>query len=103
MEDPGPDREDTHAGTYEDIEAEVQRHFGGEWPRFLKALRNPGEVLHFVLTYKFDKDTKAFEAWAAEKQLPPDWVPRFYGMLDPNGDLPPPQEGPDRVEEGPPN
>lgn len=84
--------EDTDVGTYEEIEREVHKHFGGSWETFFKALRNPADVLHFVLTHKFAKDKVAFEAWAKEKALPPNWVPRFYGLLDANGDFVPREE-----------
>lgn len=84
--------ESTEVDSYEEIEAEVSKHFGGSWPSFLKALQRPAEVLHFVLVYKFGKDQAAFEAWAKEKELPIDWVPRFYSTLTLDGELKPEHE-----------
>lgn len=79
--------ESVDAANYEDIQAEVDARFNGDWQQFLKALHNPGEVLHFVLKYRFDKDKAEFEAWAEDKGFPADWVPRFYSMLTPDGEL----------------
>lgn len=92
-QEPTPiEAEDTDVGSYEDIEREVLKHFEGSWEKFFKALRNPADVLYFVLTHKFGKDKAAFEAWAQEKALPGNWVPRFYGLLDAQGNLVPKEE-----------
>lgn len=80
--------EDTDVGSYAEVQAEVDKHFGGDWAQFLKAVQNPAEVLHFVLVHECGKEPERFEAWAKDKGLPPDWVPRFYGTLTPEGDLP---------------
>lgn len=79
--------ESTQVTTYAEIEAQVKEHFDGSWERFLKAVENPAEILHFVLVYEYDKDRSAFEAWAKDKALPPDWVPRFYSTLTAEGEL----------------
>ncbi|MBK8241243.1 MAG: hypothetical protein KBB21_10005 [Nannocystaceae bacterium] len=81
------DRQDTEVDTYEGMQAEVDRHFGGSWEQFLKALQNPAEVMHFVLTKHCGTDAAKFEAWAKEKELPAGWVPRFYMTLTPDGQL----------------
>jgi len=94
--------EDTDAGSYEDIEREVFKHFEGSWEKFLKALRNPADILHFVMARKFGKDKVAFEAWAKEKQLPGNWVPRFYGLLDADGEFLPRPEA-EEDEDAPPS
>lgn len=79
--------DDVDVGTYADVEAEVDKHFGGSWEDFLKAVQNPAEILHFVLVHECGKETAKFEAWAADKKLPPGWVPRFYGTLTADGEL----------------
>lgn len=79
--------EDVDVGTYADVQAEVDKHFGGSWEQFLRAVQNPAEILHFVLLHACEKDPQKFEAWAEDKGLPPDWVPRFFGTLTPEGDL----------------
>lgn len=89
--------EDTDVGSYEEIEREVLKHFGGSWETFFKALRNPADVLYFVLTDKYKKDKDAFEAWAKEKALPANWVPRFYGLLDENGEMKPREPAPEEA------
>jgi hypothetical protein len=99
------EREDTEAGSYVDLQREVDQHFDGSWERFLKAVRNPAEILYFVLWRQCGGQAHKIEAWAKDKQIPPDWLPRFYGMLTHDGkfrpdaatrapDLPPtPPEG----------
>jgi hypothetical protein len=82
-----PTHEDTEVESYEAMQAEVDKHFEGSWERFLKAVENASEVLHFVLTHHCATDAAKFEAWAKEKQLPPGWVPRFYMTLTPDGQL----------------
>jgi hypothetical protein len=79
--------EGTDVATYDDIQAEVDKHFEGDWEKFLKAVSNPAEILHFILKQEFEKDKDKFEAWAVEKKLPPDWVPRFYGTLTADGEI----------------
>lgn len=79
--------EDTEVESYDAMQAEVDKHFEGSWERFLKAVQNPSEILHFVLTRHCATDPSKFEAWATEKQLPPGWVPRFYMTLTPDGKL----------------
>ncbi len=79
--------DDTEVDSYEAIAAEVDKHFEGSWERFLKAVQNPSEVLHFVLTRHCATDPTKFEAWAKEKELPPGWVPRFYMTLTADGQL----------------
>ena len=80
---PRPD--DSEVGSYLDVQAEVDKHFAGDWEKFLKAVRNPAEILHFVLWRQCDGKADNLRSWAAEKKLPADWVPRFFGMLDPKG------------------
>ncbi|HWB76000.1 MAG TPA: hypothetical protein VG755_13620 [Nannocystaceae bacterium] len=79
--------DDTDVDSYEAICAEVDKHFEGNWERFLKAVQNPKEILHFVLTRHCNTDPTKFEAWAKEKELPPGWVPRFYMTLTADGQL----------------
>jgi hypothetical protein len=79
--------DDTSVETFADIEIEVNRHFDGNWKKFLLAVENPAEILHFVLSEHFDRDRAKFESWSKEQELPPDWVPRFYGTLTPEGEL----------------
>jgi hypothetical protein len=85
--------EDTDADTYDAVQAEVDKHFEGSWERFLKAVENPAEILHFVLHNHCAVDAGKFIAWAKEKQLPPDWVPRFFSVLTPKGELKKTPEG----------
>jgi hypothetical protein len=87
--------DDVDVGSYADVQAEVDKHFEGSWEKFLKAVQNPAEVLHFVLVHECDKQPEKFEAWAKDKKLPPAWVPRFYGTLTADGELKP--------SHGPPN
>jgi hypothetical protein len=84
---PGPQHEDTDVDNYDQIQAEVDKHFEGNWERFLKAVENPAEILHFVLKQHFGLDQQKFEKWAQEKQFPPGWVARFYSTLTPDGEL----------------
>jgi len=84
-----PEREDSDAGTYADLKAEVDKHFGGKWDGFLKAVRNPAEILYFVLWNHCDGKAPKIEAWAKEVELPPDWLPRFYGLLTEKGEFRP--------------
>jgi hypothetical protein len=74
--------------TYTEIEAEVQKRFDGNWETFLKAVTNPAEILHFILKEEFELDKDKFEAWAKGKDLPSDWIPRFYSALTEDGELP---------------
>jgi hypothetical protein len=83
------EREDTEAGTYVDLEREVDEHFDGSWERFLKAVRNPSEILYFVLWRHCDGQAPKIEAWAKDKKLPADWIPRFFGMLTHDGNFRP--------------
>lgn len=89
----------TTAGKFHEIQREVDTHFGGEWERFLKALSNPAEILHFVLWQHCGGAKEKFEAWAESNKLPPDWVPRFYGMLTPEGELPVSADAPEPAPE----
>ena len=84
---PQDKHEDADVDDYDGIQAEVDKHFEGNWERFLKAVENPSEILHFVLTKHFGLDQKKFEAWAQEKQFPPGWVQRFYSTLTADGQL----------------
>ena len=84
-----PERDDSEAGSYDDLQGEVDAHFGGEWDGFLKAVRNPAEILYFVLWNHCDGKSAKIEAWAKEKELPPDWLPRFYGLLTNKGEFRP--------------
>jgi hypothetical protein len=83
----GPVHEDTEVESYEAMQAEVDKHFEGSWERFLKAVQNASEVLHFVLVHHCGTEPSKFEAWAKEKELPPGWVQRFYMTLTPDGRL----------------
>jgi hypothetical protein len=78
----GPD-----VNTYAEIQTEVDKHFAGDWEKFLKAVANPAEILHFILKEEFELDKTKFESWAQEKKLPGDWVPRFYSTLTAEGEL----------------
>jgi hypothetical protein len=89
----------TSVNTFADIELEVNKHFKGEWKKFLIAVENPAEIMHFILTEHFGRDTKKFEAWSKEQELPPDWVPRFYGTLTPEGELQPQHRSPPDEDE----
>lgn len=91
------ERDDAQASELGEIQAEVDRHFEGSWERFLKAVRNPSEIMHFVLHNHCGVDQKKFEAWAEQVKLPPDWVPRFYGMLTVEGELKASAEAPEDV------
>jgi hypothetical protein len=85
-ETPAPPRpDDSEAGSYLELQQEVEKHFGGSWEAFLKAVRNPAEILYFVLWRLCEGKATKLEAWAKEKKLPADWLPRFYGMLAPDG------------------
>lgn len=86
MSEETPQRpDDSEAGSYVEVQREVDKHFGGSWEAFLKAVRNPAEILYFVLWRQCDGKADKLRSWATEKQLPADWVPRFFGMLDPKG------------------
>ena len=76
---------DSEAGSYVELQREVDKHFAGSWEGFLKAVRNPAEVLYFVLWRQCDGKAHKMETWAKEKGIPADWLPRFYGMLTPDG------------------
>jgi hypothetical protein len=82
-----PKHEDKDVDDYDGIQSEVDKHFAGSWESFLKAVENPAEILHFVLTKHFALDQKKFEAWANEQKFPPGWIQRFYSTLTPEGDL----------------
>lgn len=86
LPDETPQRpDDSEADSYVDVQREVDTHFGGSWEGFLKAVRNPAEILYFVLWRQCDGKAHKLEAWAKDKGLPADWLPRFYGMLTPEG------------------
>jgi hypothetical protein len=89
----------TSAAAYHEVQAQVDQHFGGKWEEFLKAVQNPAEILHFVMWQHCGGDKAKFESWATDKALPPDWVPRFYGLLTSDGQLPPPSDAPDPAPE----
>jgi hypothetical protein len=84
--------EETEAGSYADIQGEVNKHFAGNWENFLKAVTNPAEILHFVFEAHCKKDRDKFAAWASRQGIPDDWLPRFYMTLDDDGDLKPKTE-----------
>lgn len=90
---------DTEAGAYHEVQAQVEAHFEGSWEGFLKAVQNPAEILHFVMWGHCGGDKEKFEGWATDKDLPPDWVPRFYGMLTPDGQLPDDADAPEPAPE----
>jgi hypothetical protein len=69
---------DASATSFADIEREVMQHFGGFWPNFLRAVRNPAEILLFVMNEHCGGDEAAFAAWAKEKELPEGWLGRFH-------------------------
>lgn len=77
--------DDSEAGSYAELQREVDQHFAGSWENFLKAVRNPAEILYFVLWRACDGKADKLRSWATEQKLPADWVPRFFGMLDPKG------------------
>lgn len=83
------EREDTEAGSYVDLQREVDQSFDGNWEGFLKAVSNPAEILYFVLWRHCDGQAHKIEAWAKDKKLPPDWLPRFYGLLTHDGQFRP--------------
>lgn len=85
MSEQTPDRQDSEAGSYVELQGEVDKHFDGSWEAFLKAVGNPAEILYFVLWRHCDGKAHKIEAWAKDKDLPPDWLPRFYGMLTHDG------------------
>ncbi len=87
VEDTPPAHEDAQATNYEDIEAEVNKHFEGKWDGFFKAVSNPAEIMHFILHNKCDGKAETFEAWAKEKDLPTDWLGRFFSTLTQDGEL----------------
>lgn len=89
MTDEPQAHQDTEVDTYEGMQSEVDKHFEGSWERFLKAVQNASEVLHFVLTTHCATDDAKFQAWAASKELPPGWVQRFYMTLTADGRLKP--------------
>ncbi len=81
--------ESTEASTYADVQSEVNRHFGGSWEGFLKAVSNPADILFFVYGTHFDKDREKFEAWSKRQSIPEDWIPRFFMTLTEDGELKP--------------
>jgi hypothetical protein len=86
VSDETPQRpDDSEAGSYVELQREVDTHFAGSWENFLKAVRNPAEILYFVLWRQCDGKSHKMESWAKDKGLPGDWLPRFYGMLTPQG------------------
>lgn len=103
MSEQSPEREDSEAGTYAELQREVDQHFDGKWDGFLKAVRNPAEVLYFILWNHCDGKAPKIEAWAKKHELPDDWLPRFYGMLTQAGEFRPDavtiaEEDPERPE-----
>lgn len=89
MSDQRPLPESSEANTYVELETEVSKHFAGDWRKFLLAVANPAEILHFVLKEHFAKEQEKFEAWFERKGLPNDWLSRFYMTLDEDGELKP--------------
>lgn len=87
VEDTPPARDDAQATNYDDIEAEVNKHFEGKWENFFKAVSNPAEIMHFILHSKCGGTAESFEAWAKEKDLPTDWLGRFFSTLTEDGAL----------------
>lgn len=87
MSEEPQEREDSEAGSYAELHAEVDRSFGGSWEAFLKAVSNPAEILYFVLWRQCGGKAHKLEAWAKDKKIPDDWLPRFYGMLTPKGEF----------------
>ncbi len=81
--------ESTEAASYADVQGEVNKHFAGDWQKFLLAVDNAAEVLHFVFEAHCKMDKAKFEGWAKRQGLPEEWAPRFYMALDENGDLKP--------------
>ena len=79
--------ETTDAGSYAELEAEVAAQFDGSWERFFKAVKNPVEIMHFVLKHECSLNAEKFEAWAKEKGLPEDWANRFFSALSKDGDI----------------
>ena len=59
----------------------------GCWEKFLKAVSNPAEILYFVLWRQCGGKAHKLEAWAKDKGIPADWLPRFYGLLTPKGEF----------------
>ena len=72
---------DATAGDYEEIEREVDLHFKGVWPDFLRAIRNPAQVLHFILNDHFGGDEARFAEWTESKGFPAGWLSRFHLAL----------------------
>jgi hypothetical protein len=81
--------EETEAASYADIQGEVNKHFAGNWKKFLLAVNNPAEILHFVFANYCKRDKGAFEAWGKQQGVPEDWIPRFFMTLDEGDDLKP--------------
>lgn len=81
--------EETEAGSYADIQGEVNKHFAGDWKAFLLRVENPAEVLHFVFSNHCKMDREKFEGWGKRQGVPEDWFPRFYMTLDEDGGLKP--------------
>lgn len=52
------------AGSFEEIQQEVQTRFAGSWPAFLEAVRNPVDILLFILTHLMEGDKHQFQEWA---------------------------------------
>jgi|GEM_PF-2243841 len=84
--------EETEAGSYADIQGEVNKHFSGNWEKFLLAVNNPAEILHFVFAGHCGKDREKLESWAKRQGIPEDWMPRFYMTLGEDGELKPKDE-----------
>lgn len=84
--------EQTEASSYADIQGEVNKHFGGDWQKFLLGVDNAAEILHFVFAGHCKKDRETFQGWGKRQGLPDEWFPRFYMALDEEGDLKPKNE-----------
>lgn len=52
------------AGSFEEIQQEVQARFAGSWPAFLEAVQSPIDILLFLLTTVMEGDKHQFQAWA---------------------------------------
>lgn len=90
---PEPEPETQEVASYADIQGEVNKRFAGSWVDFLRAVRNPVEILFFVFDGHFERDREKLEAWGKRQSIPEDWLPRFYSALSPEGDLiAPPEE-----------
>lgn len=84
--------EATEAGSYAEIQGEVNKHFGGDWKAFLLRVESPADILRFVFTTHCNTDREKFEAWGKRQGVPEEWFPRFYMALDENGEIKPRDE-----------